>query len=165
MQVLVTILYLALTVAGLFIFKGIPILNVALGFPVGAIVAWHALHPRPVPCIPGCIAEAPHAPADPSAAPPFLRELLLWSLATSAATLVACGLEVGAALMVSAVYGGGGSLLHWLPILSPLEASGPARVLLLAALIAPALQVLTTVFGGVLVLALARDARDQNPDG
>ena len=31
--------YLAVTIAGLFLFRGIPVLNVGLGFPLGAMVA------------------------------------------------------------------------------------------------------------------------------
>jgi hypothetical protein len=127
-RVALVVVYLLLTLAGLYLFRGVPLLNVALGFPLGAWIAWRR---------------------EPS--PAALRALLAWGLALAAGTVAIGWLEVAlayASLRVPELFGG---LVPWLP-LSPHASAAESRAIVFALAAAPALQVLTTVFGGVVVL-------------
>ncbi len=144
------ILYGTLTVAGLFPFYGIPVINVALGFPLGAVVA-HYYRRRP-----------PGSPAWVSAERQVLRGVLTWALATSGLTMVLCWFQLAAFLMTIHFIGPAPEILRWIPLVHPTQGVGLfpsqsfASVQLFAILLAPGIQVLTTVFGAVVGILLDR---------
>lgn len=178
------ILYGALTVAGLFPFYGIPILNVALGFPLGAWVAYHAQRsqrratgPRATPgrgpsADPAQDADAGEARA---AERTVLRTVLTWSLTTSGLTMILCWFQLVLFLLTIRFIGPAPEILRWIPLVHPSQGFGLfpsqsfANVQLFAILLAPGIQVLTTVFGGVVgILLLGRhpgveDDSEQSP--
>jgi len=137
--------YLGLTVAGLYLFRGIPVLNVALGFPIGAWIA----------------ARLEERPADVSAStqgsipPGTLRALLGWAVGITAVTVAAGWVEILLAVSAQNYPGSLGSIVRWLPIRVH-EPPTSLRAILFAIAAAPALQVLTTVFGGFLALVVSR---------
>lgn len=143
---LLGIAYVGLTLAGLYLFRGVPILNVALGFPIGAWIA--ARHQARG----GAEAILPTAAIRPGA----LRALLGWSVSLAAVTIAASWIEL--LLSVASVRYAGylDGVSQWLP-LNAYESPNAFRALIFAIAAAPALQVLTTVFGGIVVLALTRE--------
>ena len=140
------LLYVAVTLIGLFPFNGIPVFNIALGFPVGAAIASRGLK-RP--------AEADNAADGPDPlARPVMRGVLYWSFATAGITLLICWVQLVITILVLRIVGLGSPLTDWLPLLpSPLNPN-LFRAQLFAVILSPGLLVLTTVFGGVLVLLL-----------
>jgi hypothetical protein len=145
LSAIVSILYAALTIVGLYLFRGIPVVNIALGFPIGAWIAWRA-DARRLRLVdqPGTIGAE------------TLRTLLGWGLGLAAVTVAACWIEVAAALFAARLPGILGAIASNLPFpVYGSQTSSRATVFAIAA--APAVQVLTTVFGGVLVLAVHRD--------
>lgn len=143
---LLGIAYVGLTVAGLYLFRGVPILNVALGFPIGAwIAAHHRAHP-------GVKATAPAGLVHPS----VLRALLGWSVTLAAVTIAASWIELLVSVATVRFPGYLAAASRWLP-LSSYESPNAFRALIFAIAAAPALQILTTIFGGILVLALIRE--------
>ncbi|MBM3318004.1 MAG: hypothetical protein FJY75_09150 [Candidatus Eisenbacteria bacterium] len=130
--------YPALTIAGLFAFRGIPVLNIALGFPLGAVVALRR-------------AEAGRNPG-------ALRDVLWWASFTAAITMLLCWLELAMALAVLKAAGGPAIGWRWIPLLPPPASSELVRLQFFAVVIAPLIQVLTTSFGGMLALVLRSQA-------
>jgi hypothetical protein len=147
----IALLYVALTFVGLYPFRGIPILNVALGFPIGALVAWRTVHP------PG---------AADAAGPGWrgtLRRVLSWALATAGITMLVCWLELAGSLIALHLFGGDGPA-RWLPLGPGRSSPHLFRAQLFAVMISPGLQLLTTVFGGVITLVL-RGPEPAAPEG
>lgn len=143
---LLGIAYVGLTIAGLYLFRGVPILNIALGFPIGAwITARHQMYPG---------TESATLPG--SIRPRALRELLGWSVSLAAVTIAASWVELLVSVAAVRSPDSLGTISRWLP-LSSYESPNALRALIFAIAAAPALQVLTTVFGGILVLALSRE--------
>ena len=143
---LLGIAYVGLTIAGLYLFRGVPILNIALGFPIGAwIAAHHEAH-----------SEAETTAAAGSIRPKALRVLLGWAVSLAAVTIAASWIELLVSVVSVRFSGYLGMISRWLP-LSTYESPKAFRALIFAIAAAPALQVLTTVFGGFLVLALSRE--------
>jgi len=158
---LMGILYVGITVVGLYVFHGIPVLNVALGFPLGALLAWQVESRHP----PSDERDGP-SPAD-GAAPPghsilvragTLRALLWWALGFAAVTVTAAWVELAASLLALRYPFSLGIAAPWLP-LSLHGSAGATKATVFAVAIAPALQVLTTVFGGVVALVVRRDTK------
>ncbi len=149
----VILIYVALTVAGLYPFYGIPVLNIALGFPLGAVIVYHARH----------TSRKPDGPADPGRAADrsVLGSVMSWGLATSGMTMVICWLQLAVFLVVIRVIGPLPEILRWIPLVHPSDGHGlfPSNTLaslqLFAALLAPGIQVLTTVFGGVVAILIS----------
>lgn len=148
--------YVAITIAGLFPFRGIPVLNVALGFPLGAAVAYRAgsrvardrartVH-NSLPVAPGTCADAPGYT--------ILRDVLFWALATAGITMFVCWVELVGSLMAIKIFGRGTPISAWLPLLPSSILPNQFRAQLFAVIISPGLQILTTAFGGVLTLLL-----------
>lgn len=133
--------YLAVTVAGLYIFHGVPVLNVALGFPLGAVVA----------------RRRAARDADPRAT---LRAVLAGSITMAALTMLVCWLEILASLSVLRAAGPDAIALRWVPLFPPPAAVQLLRLQFFAVITAPSLQVLTTCFGGVMAILMRRDASD-----
>ena len=160
------ILYGALTVAGLFPFHGIPILNIALGFPLGAWAAYYAqrAHRQTAGSGPEQAANAGDARLAERA---VLRTVLAWSLATSGLTMILCWFQLAFFLLTIRFIGPAPEILRWIPLVHPSQGLGLfpsqsfANVQLFAILLAPGIQVLTTVFGGVVGLLLL--GRTQTP--
>jgi hypothetical protein len=143
---LLGIAYVGLTIAGLYLFRGVPILNIALGFPIGAwIASRYPMRPE---------TESPTVSG--SIRPRALRELLGWSVSLAAVTIAASWIELLVSVVSVRSPGYLGAISRWLP-LSSYESPNALRALIFAIAAAPALQVLTTVFGGILVLALSRE--------
>lgn len=163
MVLVLLLLYVAITLIGLFPFHGIPVLNVALGFPLGAAIANRELRRRVRSTPPGTLADDPQtAPApgpaaagDPDANPRrVMRSVLHWSFATAGITLLVCWIQLVVTILLLRVVGLGSPLVDWLPLLpSPLNPN-LFRAQLFAVILSPGLLVLTTVFGGVLTLLL-----------
>jgi hypothetical protein len=169
--------YLVLTLIGLFVFRGIPLLNVALGFPIGAAVALRRLkqpqRPDDMPQAPPATPAPPDAalstaaaagstPApsplgDEAAAPrsPLriaLREAMAWAILTAAFSMTLCWTELAASVIVTRY--GGPYAVHtwWVPLFPPPASAELVRAQLFAVVTAPLLQVMTTAFGGVLAV-------------
>lgn len=144
-RTVLSILYAGVTIAGLYLFRGIPVVNIALGFPIGAFIAWRGETRRlRLTCSPSTIGTA------------SLRSVLGWGLGLAAVTVAACWIEVAAALLSTRLPGMLGAIASHLPF--PAYGSPTSsRATIFAIAAAPALQVMTTVFGGVLVLASHRD--------
>ncbi len=132
------LLYIAATIAGIFFFHGIPILNVALGFLIGALVAYRLGDETP-----------------PIAS---LRKVMTWGLVSAGITILVCWLELLGALVVIRLLGPGVALVDWFPLLPEPASENPDlfRAQLFATIVSPALQILTTVFGGVVFLLFTR---------
>jgi len=143
---LLGIAYVGLTIAGLYLFRGVPILNVALGFPIGAWIAAHR------PAHSETDGTAPAGSIRPSA----LRALLGWAVSLAAVTIAASWIELLVSVISVRFPGYLGLISRWLP-LSTYDSPNVFRALIFAIAAAPALQVLTTAFGGILVLALSRE--------
>lgn len=142
----VLLLYVAVTLIGLFPFHGIPILNVALGFPVGAAIASRGLKRLDAP-VPGSEGLDPRSRR-------VMRGVLYWSFATAGVTLLVCWTQLVITILVLRLGGLASPVAGWLPLLpSPLHPN-LFRAQLFAVILAPGLLVLTTVFGGVIVLLL-----------
>ncbi|MCK4303126.1 MAG: hypothetical protein KAY24_02710 [Candidatus Eisenbacteria sp.] len=164
-MVFLAALYLVVTAVGFFLFRGIPILNVALGFPIGAVVAYrYSSHQVDLQSTgemgsPGAC-DPPGSQADRdriSRGPPncaSLRRVVFWGLVTAGVTMLACWAELAGSLLVLKVFGLGIAPARWFPLLSPPGPSSLFRAHLFAIMISPGLQILTTVFGGVVVLLL-----------
>ncbi len=149
MILVLLLLYAAVTIVGLFPFQGIPILNVALGFPVGAAIAERRLRRATSPST---------TPPDVSARS-VMRAVLYWSFATAGITLLVCWTQLALAIVFLRAVGLGSPLTDWLPLLpSPIHPN-LFRAQLFAVILAPALLVLTTVFGGVLALLIRPTSR------
>lgn len=133
-----TILYILLSLGGLYLFRGIPLLNVALGFPLGAAIA-HRLLGR--------------ATASDGRLVVVLQSVIWWALASAGITLLLCWLELAASLLALHLWRTGVTAVRWVPLLPPPGDPIIARVQYLAVVTAPALQVLTTAFGGLIVIA------------
>ena len=127
--------YLALTLAGLFLFRGIPILNVSLGFLIGAAAARRA-----------------------AGALPALQATLAWALTGAAITMAACWLELLGLLVVTHYWGPYSGAARWVPLLPPPDSASTSRIILFSVITAPALQVLTTGFGGLVAVILDHSA-------
>lgn len=144
MVLVLLLLYVAITILGLFPFHGIPILNIALGFPVGAVIAERRI-------------KSPVSAATSLPDTSFrtvMRAVLYWSLATAGVTLLVCWSQLVLTILLLRVVGLGSPLTDWLPLLpSPLQPN-LFRAQLFAVILSPALLVLTTVFGGVLTLLI-----------
>jgi hypothetical protein len=134
-RTLLIVAYIVLTVAGLFVFRGIPILNVALGFPLGAAAARRA-----------------------GGTLPALQATLAWAMTGAAITMAACWLELAGLLFVAQHWGPFSAAALWVPLQPPPDATSISRVVLYAVIIAPALQVLTTAFGGLITVLLTQQA-------
>lgn len=149
----VILIYVALTIAGLYPFYGIPVLNIALGFPLGAVIVYHARHTSRKQAGP----DDPGGTADRS----VLGSVMSWALATSGMTMVICWLQLAVFLVAIRLIGPLPAILRWIPLVHPSEGHGlfPSNALaslqLFATLLAPGIQVLTTVFGGVVALLIA----------
>jgi hypothetical protein len=130
--------YLAVTVAGLFLFRGIPVLNVALGFPLGAAVAQRRV-------------------ARDADASMTLRAVLAGSITMAALTMLVCWLEIVASLSVLRAAGPDAMALRWVPLFPPPAAAQLVRLQFFAVITAPSLQVLTTCFGGVVAILMRHD--------
>lgn len=126
---LLLLAYLLLTVAGLYLFRGVPVLNVALGFPLGAAVALHA-------------GERP------------LRALLWWAVTTSAVVMLFCWLELAVSMVAMRTGGPLAIAWRWVPLFPPPSSAELVRTQFFAVVTAPLLQVLTTSFGGLMALVL-----------
>ncbi|MCK4414166.1 MAG: hypothetical protein KAY32_11525 [Candidatus Eisenbacteria sp.] len=136
--------YAVLTLAGLFLFRGIPVLNVALGFLVGAAVARRA-----------------------GAALPALHAALWWAFTTAAITMAASWIELAGLLLVTHYWGPYSTAAGWVPLLPPPDSPNVSRIILFSVIVAPALQVLTTGFGGLVAVVIGhsvvkRDASHHN---
>ena len=129
---LLALLYLLITIAGLFPFRGIPILNVALGFPIGAAVAYRS-----------------------ESQPALLRTLVTWALVTAGITMLVCWVELVFSLLTIKFLGPFVASTRWTPLVPSTESPNLFRAQLFAVIISPGLQVLTTVFGGVITLLIA----------
>lgn len=136
--------YLAVTVAGLFLFRGIPVLNVALGFPIGAAIARR---------------RAGHDPALRET----LRAVLAGAITTAALTMLVCWLEIAASLAVLRAAGPAAIDSRWVPLFPPPAGAELVRMQFFAVITAPSLQVLTTSFGGLIAILMRRDAPDKTP--
>ncbi len=158
------LLYVAITLIGLFPFQGIPILNVALGFPIGAAIAHRELGRRMPPAPPsgnsavdprGVLAGGAPLVSEPGACPrPVMRSVLYWSFATAGITLFVCWVQLLMTILLLRVAGLASPMVAWLPLLpSPIHPN-LFRAQLFAVILSPALMVLTTVFGGVVTLLL-----------
>lgn len=134
------LVYLAATVIGLYPFRGIPVVNIALGFPIGAALAQRALQGNPV-----LRTERE-----------ILRDVLSWGMVTAGLTLFVCWIDLVGALLLAHKFGPGLGLERIFPLLPTPADVGLFRAQLFAVIVAPALQVLTTVFGGVLVIVFRR---------
>ncbi|MFH1145323.1 MAG: hypothetical protein V1774_12375 [Candidatus Eisenbacteria bacterium] len=137
------IIYLGLTLVGLFAFRGVPILNIALGFPIGAAAAWHAARSAASAC-----------PTLGTAYVGALRSSMTLALTTAAVTVIACWAELGGMLLVLHLWGPYSAAAAWIPLLPPPPDASASRILLFAVLTAPALQVLTTAFGALIAVIL-----------
>ena len=167
------ILYAAVTLGGLYLFRGIPILNVALGFPLGAWVVSRVLsleqraatnggaHPAATDAETTGTREAP-AGGKPSRSVPWmdaLHQALWYALITAALTVIFCWIELGATLLIVRLRAESGFFAHLSPLMPP-PAGGPiSRTLFFAVVTSPALQVLTTAFGGLIAVLLAGEPR------
>ena len=144
------ILYGVLTIAGLFPFYGIPILNIALGFPLGAAAA-HFCRKR---------ADRSMGSPLPEGERELLSSVFTWALATSGLTMVICWFQLAAFLITIRILGPAPEILRWIPLVHPTQTFGLfpshsfANIQLFAILLAPGIQVLTTVFGGVVGILL-----------
>ena len=143
------IFYLAITVVGVVLFRGIPILNVALGFIVGAFVAHRQLTHRA-----DRVPDSHNGPAAAAPAHSPLRTVFAWALGTAGLTMVVCWFELGASLLTIKVFGTESPLAYRLPLLPSDGLPNLFRAQLFAVIISPGLQILTTVFGGVLTVLL-----------
>jgi len=141
LRTFLVIAYLVLTIVGLFVFQGIPVFNVAAGFPVGAAIAWRALKRE----------RAVEQDGGPWAA---LQTAFWWALTSSAATVLLCWIQLGAMMLVIRWTGPYSSAAGWIPLL-PMPQSGPvARMVFFTVVTAPALQMLSTSFGAVIAVLL-----------
>jgi len=131
--------YIALTLAGLFLFHGIPLVNVAMGFPLGAAAARRSTGTLPA-----------------------LQAAFAWAMTSAAITMAACWLEFAGLLVVTHYFGPHGHAALWLPLRPPTDSPSVARIILFSAIIAPALQVLTTSFGGLMAVLLGHSAPDRD---
>jgi hypothetical protein len=155
---LLALLYLLITIVGLFPFRGIPILNVALGFPIGAAVAYRFERrlarapgePKPTAASPG------HHAGGPPDAPRYalLRTLLTWALITAGMTMFVCWAELLYSLLTIKFFGPFVASSRWTPLLPTAESPNLYRAQLFAVIISPGLQILTTVFGGVVAVLI-----------
>jgi hypothetical protein len=136
--------YLAVTVAGLFLFRGIPVLNVGLGFPLGAAIALRLM-------------------ARDTGVREALRAVLAWALATAAFTMLICWLEIATSLAVLRAAGPGAIAIRWVPLFPPPAGAELVRMQFFAVITAPSLQVLTTSFGGVIAILLRSSDPDRTP--
>jgi hypothetical protein len=166
--------YLVLTLIGLFIFRGIPLLNVALGFPIGAAVALRRFKQPPQPDATPPAAPAPSnavsatGATDMLAPAPFpdgdeaaarrsplriaLREATAWAILSAAFSMSLCWVELAASVIVTRY--GGPYAVHtwWIPLFPPPASAELVRAQLFAVVTAPLLQVMTTTFGGVIAV-------------
>jgi hypothetical protein len=133
--------YLVVTVAGLYLFRGIPVLNVALGFPLGAAVARRRV-------------------ARDEGTRATLRAVLADSITMAALTMLVCWVEIVASLSILRAAGPDTIALRWVPLFPPPAAAQLVRLQFFAVITAPSLQVLTTCFGGVMAILMRRDAPD-----
>jgi hypothetical protein len=161
------ILYLVLTVAGLFLFHGIPVFNVAAGFPVGAAAAWLALARKGGPGDGEPGADPPEALPGPVAARgsdllEALKAAISWAMISSAATVVLCWVQLGAMLAVSRFWGPYSPAARWVPLLPPPAVPAVSRMLFFAVITAPALQMLSTAFGGLITVLVCRTDSPQD---
>ncbi len=153
---LLLLLYVAVTILGLFPFHGIPILNIALGFPIGAAIAHRGL---------GDEGGGGHKDAGADRGRAVMRRVFYGSLATAGVTLLICWIQLVVSILVLRVLGLGSPLASLLPLLpSPIHPN-LFRAQLFAVILAPALLVLTTVFGGVLTLIVHGPRDDGDGDG
>jgi len=143
------IFYCALTIAGLFLFRGVPVLNVAFGFPFGAWIAMRSIG-RP---------ERETNPAVAGGSPSLnaLRAALWWALVTAAMTVIFCWIELGAMLLSVHFRGAAGLESHLIPLLPPPDGGPLSRTLFFAIVTSPAVQVLTTAFGGLIAVLLRQN--------
>jgi len=146
-------LYLLTTLAGLYLFRGIPVFNVGLGFVIGAAVVLRETGPGS----PGSAARASGTPAPPRQ---LLQQVLWWALATAAFTMLFCWLELGLSALALRNHHTARLALGWIPLFPPPSSSQAARAQFFAIVTAPLLQVLTTCFGGLLAILLS-PARNQ----
>ena len=141
------LLYLFFTVVCLFPFHGIPIANIAFGFPLGALIVWRfeRLHY--------------HTLFSDSTAPGgyhlWLRDLVSWSLISSGITMLICWAQLVGALMVVRYADPGAAAIDLIPLISA-DTLHSFRSRLFVMLISPGLQILTTAFGGVITMLLRR---------
>lgn len=149
LSIFLCILYLAVTLVGLFLFRGIPVLNVALGFPIGAAIGARS---------------SPRSPAGTDRLSHSLQAILWWALGTAAITMILCWLELGASMFILRWGGLNSAVTDWIPLLPPPPTSGLVRAQFFAVVVAPLIQVLTTAFGGMIVLLLMRNPRPDPTD-
>jgi hypothetical protein len=151
---LLALLYLLITVVGLFPFRGIPVLNVALGFPIGAAIAYRfetRSGDRPEGAAPGRPAAGNQVqPPGDARRNALLRTLLTWALITAGLTMFVCWAELLYSLLTIKFFGPFVASSRWTPLLPTSESPNLYRAQLFAVIISPGLQILTTVFGGVL---------------
>jgi len=138
------LLYAAITIIGLFPFHGIPVLNVALGFPVGAAVADRRF--KRAPSTAGTLPDV--------SARSVMRSVLYWAFATAGVTLLVCWTQLVLTIVLLRAIGLGSPLSDWLPLLPSPFHPNLFRAQLFAVILSPALLVLTTVFGGVLAVLM-----------
>ena len=136
--------YLAVTIAGLFLFRGIPVLNVGLGFPLGAMVALRRM-----------TRDAPLRET--------LRAVLASAITTAALTMLICWLEIAASLAILRTVGPDALAARWVPLFPPPAGAEGIRMQFFAVITAPSLQVLTTCFGGVIAVLMRHDASGHTP--
>lgn len=151
------LLYLFFTVACLFPFHGIPIANIAFGFPLGALIVrrFENLHYQAV-----FSGDANESMAQSKAAisqyyHQWLRDLVSWSLISSGVTMLICWAQLVGALMVVRYAEPGATVIDWIPLISA-DTLHSFRSRLFVMLISPGLQILTTAFGGIITLLLRR---------
>ncbi len=147
--VFLAILYVVVSIIGLFLFRGIPVLNVALGFPVGAVVAYRA------------------ARADERVGQelwgPSMRTVIAWALGTAGITVLICWFELVGSLLLAKIFGPGLPLVQLLPFTHHPGVPYFFRAQLFAVIVSPGLQILTTVFGGVMTLILTSPKSHRSP--
>jgi hypothetical protein len=134
------LLYFCFTVACLFLFRGIPVANIAFGFPLGALIV-RRYEKRVYPVV---FSDDPF---------PWLRDLLSMALLSSGFTMLICWLQLVGAMVIVHFGHQGSAAIDWIPLIAP-ENLPSFRPRLFVMLISPGLQILTTVFGGVFSLLL-----------
>lgn len=139
-MIFLALFYLLVTILGLYPFRGIPIVNIALGFPIGAIIAQRTFTGNPV------------ALSDRE----ILRAVFSWAMITAGITLLVCWIDLIGALILVRQLGPGLGIERWFPLLPSPASVGLFRAQLFAVIVSPALQVLTTVFGGALAIMFRR---------
>jgi len=149
----IALFYIAFTVIGLRPFKGIPIANIALGFLLGALIIRRFEAKNRL-----LISQAGEAPNHQAADlvrlyyQNLLRDLVSWAIMAAGVTMVICWTQLIGAILIPRSLQLGPVVADWIFLISPSDSLLEFRTRLFAMLISPGLQILTTVFGGVVAV-------------